>query len=214
MSDIRTTIVVNFGDDTSSELVVVELDESRNLDSDGNTVTQFSPGDEVYFLVHHHHSLRIDSIETTSGDVVYEGTNIHTREQDQTFFPSFDSEVELTYIPSGGVSAVWYGNSSPLTINGRTVTATNTPCIGKLSYSLHLLIGLVFVFSQPIDHGGWSAAKGGVWTLVIVEGHPFADARLCLRAGFPSMQVDAFVFQAAPETLDKDVVEEPALAVH
>ena len=30
----------------------------------------------------------------------------------------------------------------------------------KLSYSLHLLIGLGFVFSQPIDHGGRSAAKG------------------------------------------------------
>ncbi|VVT17745.1 conserved hypothetical protein [Roseovarius sp. EC-HK134] len=48
----------------------------------------------------------------------------------------------------------------------------------KLSYSLHLLIGLGFVFSQPIEHGGWSTAKGRVWVLVVVEGHPFADARL------------------------------------
>ena len=39
----------------------------------------------------------------------------------------------------------------------------------KSSYSLHLQIGLGFVFSQPIDHGGWPAAKGCVWALVIVE---------------------------------------------
>jgi hypothetical protein len=39
----------------------------------------------------------------------------------------------------------------------------------KLSYSLHLLIGLGFVFSQPIDHGRWPAAKGGVWAFVVVE---------------------------------------------
>lgn len=30
----------------------------------------------------------------------------------------------------------------------------------KLCYSLHLLTGLGFVFSQPIDHGWWPAAKG------------------------------------------------------
>jgi hypothetical protein len=49
----------------------------------------------------------------------------------------------------------------------------------KLSYSLHLLIGLGFVFSQPTKHGGWSAAKGQVWALVVAKGHPFTDA--CLR---------------------------------
>ena len=28
------------------------------------------------------------------------------------------------------------------------------------------------------------------------------------------MQVDAFIFQAPPEPFDKDVIEEPALAIH
>jgi len=47
-----------------------------------------------------------------------------------------------------------------------------------LSYSLHLLIGVGCFISLPIDHGWRSAAKGGVWALVVVEGHPFVDARL------------------------------------
>ena len=44
-----------------------------------------------------------------------------------------------------------------------------------LSYSLLLLMGLVSVFSQPIDHGWGFAAKGGVWALSIVELNPFPD---------------------------------------
>lgn len=53
-----------------------------------------------------------------------------------------------------------------------------------------------------------------MWALVIVEGHPFLDARFCLRAVFPSMQVEAFTFQGSPEPLDEDIVEEAAPAIH
>jgi hypothetical protein len=50
----------------------------------------------------------------------------------------------------------------------------------NLSYSLLLLIGLVFVFSQPIDHGWWLAAKGGMWAFLVVELHPIANPCFCL----------------------------------
>ena len=49
--------------------------------------------------------------------------------------------------------------------------------------------------------------------LVVVEGHPFPDGRLCLRSGLPGMQVDALVFQGAPQPLDEDVVEETAFPI-
>ncbi|MCI2395010.1 hypothetical protein MN186_11130 [Aliiroseovarius sp. N1F302] len=39
----------------------------------------------------------------------------------------------------------------------------------KLSYSLHLLIGVGCFISLPVDHSGWFAAKGGMWAVVIVE---------------------------------------------
>ncbi|KPN62568.1 hypothetical protein AKJ29_10225 [Aliiroseovarius crassostreae] len=45
----------------------------------------------------------------------------------------------------------------------------------KLSYSLLLLIGLVVVFSQPIDHGQGFAAKGGMRALAVVELDPSAE---------------------------------------
>jgi hypothetical protein len=45
----------------------------------------------------------------------------------------------------------------------------------KLSYLLHLLTGLGFVFSQPIDHGRGLSAKGGMRALAVVELDPSAD---------------------------------------
>ena len=48
---------------------------------------------------------------------------------------------------------------------------------------------------------------------MIVERHPFPDPGLGLRSGFPSVEVDAFVFQAPPQPFNKDVVQEPAAAV-
>jgi len=51
-------------------------------------------------------------------------------------------------------------------------------------------------------------------TLPIVEVHPFPDAGFGLRAGFPSVQVDTLIFEGPPKPLDKDVVQESALAIH
>jgi len=65
----------------------------------------------------------------------------------------------------------------------------------NLSYFLHLLIGLGFVFSQAIGRGRRPIAKGLVWALVAIESHLFSDACPCFRAGLQGMQIDAFVFQ-------------------
>ena len=73
-----------------------------------------------------------------------------------------------------------------------------------LSYCLHLLIGFDGV---EVDHGGRLSAMGSVWAMVVVEGDPAPDASLGLRARLPSVQVDAFILQGPPETLDEDVVE-------
>ena len=54
----------------------------------------------------------------------------------------------------------------------------------------------------------------GVRPLVIVEGDPSRHTSLGLRAGFPSMQIDALILQGPPEALDEDVVEAAALAIH
>lgn len=50
----------------------------------------------------------------------------------------------------------------------------------KLSYSLLLLTGFGFVFSQPTDHGWGFAAKGGMGAFAVVELHPLSDTGLSL----------------------------------
>ncbi len=62
---------------------------------------------------------------------------------------------------------------------------------GKLSYFLHLRIGLGFVDDPAKEYGGWDAAKYeedqktvrgivfptiGMWAMVVIEGHPEGDA--------------------------------------
>ena len=44
--------------------------------------------------------------------------------------------------------------------------------------------------------------------LAVVELDPLADTGFRLRSGFPGVQVDAFVFQAPPEQLNKYIVKE------
>lgn len=51
-------------------------------------------------------------------------------------------------------------------------------------------------------------------TSLIVKADPFAYARAGFRAGFVSVQVHVFVFERAPEALDKHVVQPTASAVH
>ena len=55
---------------------------------------------------------------------------------------------------------------------------------------------------------------GGVGPPMIVEDDPPANPGLRLRAGLPSVQVDAFILQGPPEAFDEDVVEAPPLAIH
>ena len=57
---------------------------------------------------------------------------------------------------------------------------------------------------------GGAGAKSRMWAFVVVELYPLSDARPGFRAGFPGVQVDAFVFQAPPEPLHEDGVHCPA----
>ena len=47
---------------------------------------------------------------------------------------------------------------------------------------------------------------------VIVELHPFTDTRAGLITGLPGIQIDALVFQRAPQSLDDDVVQIGAIS--
>jgi hypothetical protein len=50
--------------------------------------------------------------------------------------------------------------------------------------------------------------------LMVVKSDPAPDASSLLRPGFPSVQIDAFILQGAPEALEEDVVDAATFAIH
>jgi len=126
---VQSTIVVEFGDGAdSSGFVALELDETINLDSDGNVKTSFDPGDEVWFWLQHADTLRVGSVAATSGMVVACGIARRSREQELTF--AGDGSQTLSHIPARNPEYTWYGNvGSGMSRDGRTLTvAGNIPC--------------------------------------------------------------------------------------
>lgn len=129
------TIVVSFGEAVSSDaLFVVELDDTLNMDGEGNVKTSFFPGDNVYFLMHYDANLAIKSIETTSGMVDRQGSVVRQNLM-EIFFQSTDDEHDLPHNPSSHPTGTFDGRQSVLTRKGRKVKAVSTPCIGDISYS-------------------------------------------------------------------------------
>src|SRR5207253_3265995 len=57
-------------------------------------------------------------------------------------------------------------------------------------------------------------AEALVLTLDVVKVQPGADTGLGFGRGRIGMEVDLLVFEAAPQSLDKDVVHAAALAIH
>ena len=55
---------------------------------------------------------------------------------------------------------------------------------------------------------------GSVRALIVAKGDTAPDAIPCLRPGFLSVQINAFILEGPPEALDADVVDTAPLAVH
>lgn len=162
---VAASLVVTFGDGVdSNDLVVMEFDKIMNVDAAGEEKTQFSPGDEVYFLIHHASILRIGSVKATSGMVVAQGRVTRAREQ-QLLWTAVEEEQELSCIPSTGLTAVWYGNAATgLKKNGlRTATISGgvLPALSLVSYSAGF--SLYKIITPLVD-----LAEGESWPITIV----------------------------------------------
>lgn len=135
---VAATIVVEFGQGVDSgALVLVELDETMNLDSDGQAKTSFIPGDTPYFLVHHDPSVRIGRVACSAGMVTGGATVSRDRSQ-QLQWPNTEDSQELPHIPRGPVAWQWWGNVPAITRDGRTLKASGIwiPAIGQASYAI------------------------------------------------------------------------------
>lgn len=58
------------------------------------------------------------------------------------------------------------------------------------------------------------SAEGRVGPRAVIVGDPPADAGPGLRAGLEGVEIDALVFERAPEPLDEHVIEPAAATVH
>lgn len=137
MSTIGGTLVVEFGENAdSSAFVVVQLDDTLNVDAGGQTVSTFSPGQSAYFWVQHAPSLRIGAVTATSGVIAADGLARRSRTQELTW-TSLESQ-ELECIPAGAPVLSWVGaQGSGFALNGRTATVTgNVPCTCEATYPI------------------------------------------------------------------------------
>ncbi len=137
---MKATIVVEYGKSVAlagNGLVVVELDGNANRDSEDKETSQFFPGDEPVFLVHHDSSIRIDRIAATSGMVAPMGIVSRPRNQRQLFTQAATVH-DLPHNPAGGVSSFWFGKQgSGFTVAGRSLSVQgNIPCLADLTYSV------------------------------------------------------------------------------
>lgn len=137
MADVRATIVVHYGEGVSKDaFVLAELDETMNVDADGNQLASFTPDDKVWFLVQIDPTLRIDKVRATDGQVVAEG-QVRRDRVDNLLFEAAAEAKELSAIPTGPVTPEWYGRQGTgFAAEGRQVTvAGGVPCLGDVSYA-------------------------------------------------------------------------------
>lgn len=146
----QATTVVSFNDGSSDADYVfeVELDDKRNLDSEGNTKTSFSPGDNIYVQVNKSYNVDIIDVVATAGTVTPEGAEYRDEVVYNLFTARPDTREEefvLTHIPNASAFS-FVGRSGQLE---RSVTnimqhkftpdTSKTPFMAKIQYSYKIL---------------------------------------------------------------------------
>lgn len=162
---IAASLVVTFGEGANdTDLVAMEFDKTMNIDAAGEEKSQFSPGDEVFFLIHHAPTLRIGRVMATSGMTVAQGEVSYAREQ-QLLWVSAEEEQDLSYIAASGVTATWYGNEATgLKKSGiRTVTISGG-VLPALSLVRHLAVFKLYKLITPLVE----LAENESWPITIV----------------------------------------------
>lgn len=140
------TKILSFGESKSdSGLVSFILDPARNLDSDGKARSSFTPGTEVYLLLHLGPDQQLVRTLTTAGSLALVGW-VNAAGTADINLGYAGATLELPQYPLAVPSAVWYGRSARLTLDGRTVTVSAGPVRGKLSYSYRARL---YLFTPP-----------------------------------------------------------------
>lgn len=106
---VVASLLIEFGSGADeSALVKLEPDAVMNVDAAGEEKTQFSPGDEFFFLLHFDPAkLRLGRMSATGGMIVPQGAVTRERSKEM-LWDMLDDEHELDYLPASGLTAAWY----------------------------------------------------------------------------------------------------------
>lgn len=106
---ITTSFVVSFSTDVEAS-IIAEVDDRPDGKHAGET--NFSPGDDVYFLVFYPDNVTVDQIVTTAGSVSAEGTS--TKEVEEMLQFANESTANVQYpinLSKGFNSTQWIGST-------------------------------------------------------------------------------------------------------
>lgn len=142
MSNILDTLVVAFGEEVSDDDAAnfysrIALDDSLNKDAAGKVKTSFNPPDDVHIMCQLKLGWKIQKVEWTSGQVVVNGIVPRTDTMERTFFIDTETDKNLNFYPSGGISgSPFYGKTCTfLRGEDRIVIPSSAPVMVDLSYS-------------------------------------------------------------------------------
>ena len=123
-----TTCRVTFGSGSASDpFAVLELDDTLNLDADGQVITTFAEGQTIWFVLHVQPGYVPSLAYQTDGMITYCGPVTRARTMEGAVWSPENLSVELSHYPVGGVAADWQGNSIALApVSDRTMAAVDT----------------------------------------------------------------------------------------
>lgn len=123
------TCRVTFGETSGTDsFSVLELDETLNLNADGEPKTTFGEGETIWFLLHLPPGVSPGLAYQTDGQVSYVGQVTRQRIQEGVVWTPEDLSIDLTYYPAGEVTVDWQGNEIDLSpLSGRTLASSVDP---------------------------------------------------------------------------------------
>ena len=138
-----TTCRVTFGSGSASDpFAVLELDDTLNLDADGQVITTFGEGQPIWFVLHVQPGYVPSLAYQTDGIITYCGPVTRARTMEGAVWSPENLSVELNHYPADGVAVDWQGNSLALApVSGRTLAAVDSTLTlmarGNLSYAVN-----------------------------------------------------------------------------
>ena len=138
-----TTCRVTFGSGSASDpFAVLELDDTLNIDADGQVITTFGEGQPIWFVLHVQPGYVPSLAYQTDGMITYCGPATRARTMEGAVWTPENLSVELSHYPAGGVAADWQGNSINLAaVSGRTLAAADVELSlmarANLSYAIN-----------------------------------------------------------------------------